>query len=205
MDTRQRCRRQAYLQRTTDFCDSAISDDSEPNRTWPNPNRSSFATTCGLRPHWTYSDSLHIRSPLPAAFGRIDPTRVWNGLDQSAGFKIQSSPNGFGLDWIIKSHVQRILDWTGLEVCHFSISYWKTNFYCHKTYKVLEDFWQQRLPTYLFMKKVKWISSGAYRPYRKYRKCGMAGGDVPRGAPSGKNKKNWKEPSRAEGPRGPLD
>ena len=47
--------------------------------------------------------------------------------------------------------------------------------------------------------------AGAYRPYRKYRKCGMAGGDVPRGAPSGKNKKNGKEPSRAEGPRGPLD
>ena len=43
------------------------------NRTWPNPNRISFATTCGLRPHWTYSDSLHIRSPLPAAFGRIEP------------------------------------------------------------------------------------------------------------------------------------
>ena len=25
-----------------------------------------------------------------------------NGLDQSAGLKIQSSPNGFGLDWIVK-------------------------------------------------------------------------------------------------------
>ena len=49
--------------------------------------------------------------------------RVWNGLDQSAGFKIQSSPDGFGLDWIIKSPVQRIPDWTGLEICHFPISY----------------------------------------------------------------------------------
>ena len=78
--------------------------------------------------------------------------RVWNGLDQSAGFKIQSSPNGFGLDWIIKSPVQRILDWTGLEIRHFPISYWKTNCYCHKTYKVLEDSWQQRLPTYSWRK-----------------------------------------------------
>ena len=26
--------------------------------------------------------------------------RVWNGLDQSAGFIIQFSPGGFGLDWI---------------------------------------------------------------------------------------------------------
>ena len=36
-----------------------------PNLTEPdhNPNRSSFATTCGLRQHWTYSYSLHIRSP----------------------------------------------------------------------------------------------------------------------------------------------
>ena len=58
--------------------------------------------------------------------------RVWNGLDRFAGLEIQSSPNGFGLDWIIKSHVQRILDWTGLKICHFPISYWKTNYYCHK-------------------------------------------------------------------------
>ena len=41
-------------------------------------------------------------------------TRVWNGLDQSAGFIIQSSPCGFGLDWIRNSPTQRILDWTGL-------------------------------------------------------------------------------------------
>ena len=30
---------------------------------------------------------------------------------------------------------------------------------------------------------------GAYRPYRKYRKCGMTGGDVPRGPPRAKIKK----------------
>ena len=33
------------------------------HRTWPNPNRNSFAITCGLRPHWTYNDSLQILSP----------------------------------------------------------------------------------------------------------------------------------------------
>ena len=31
----------------------------------------------------------------------VGASRVWNGLDQSAGFIIQSSPGGFGLDWII--------------------------------------------------------------------------------------------------------
>ena len=40
-------------------------------------------------------------------------TRVWNGLDQSAGFIVQFSPCGFGLDWIRNSPTQRILDWTG--------------------------------------------------------------------------------------------
>ena len=40
-------------------------------------------------------------------------SRVWNGLDQPAGFIIQSSPGGFGLDWIRTSLTQRILDWTG--------------------------------------------------------------------------------------------
>ena len=40
-------------------------------------------------------------------------SRVWYGLDQSAGFIIQSSPGGFGLDWIRNSPTQRILDWTG--------------------------------------------------------------------------------------------
>ena len=49
--------------------------------------------------------------------------RVWNGLDQSAGFIIQSSPGGFGLDWIRNSPTQRILDWTGSRnvqyVSHF--------------------------------------------------------------------------------------
>ena len=40
-------------------------------------------------------------------------SRVWNGLDQSAGFIIQSSPGGFGLDWIRNLPTQRILDWTG--------------------------------------------------------------------------------------------
>ena len=39
-------------------------------------------------------------------------SRVWNGLDQSAGFIIQSSPGGFGLDWIRNLPTQRILDWT---------------------------------------------------------------------------------------------
>ena len=39
--------------------------------------------------------------------------RIWNGLDQSAGFIIQSSPGRFGLDWIRNSPTQRILDWTG--------------------------------------------------------------------------------------------
>ena len=47
----------------------------------------------------------------------VDPRclriRVWNGLDQSAGFIIHSSPGGFGLDWIRNSPPQRILDWTG--------------------------------------------------------------------------------------------
>ena len=43
----------------------------------------------------------------------LAPTnRVWNGLDQSAGFIIQSSPGGFGLDWIRNLPTQRILDWT---------------------------------------------------------------------------------------------
>ena len=39
--------------------------------------------------------------------------RVWNGLDQSAGFIIQSSPGGFGLDWIRNLPTLRILNWTG--------------------------------------------------------------------------------------------
>ena len=38
---------------------------------------------------------------------------VWNGLYQSAGFIIQSSLCGFGLDLIRNSPTQRILDWTG--------------------------------------------------------------------------------------------
>ena len=42
-----------------------------------------------------------------------DLIRVWNVLDQSAGFIIQSSPGGFDLDWIRNSPTQRILDWTG--------------------------------------------------------------------------------------------
>ena len=37
-------------------------------------------------------------------------TRVWNGLDTSARFIIQSSPGGFGLDWISNSPSQGILD-----------------------------------------------------------------------------------------------
>ena len=47
--------------------------------------------------------------------------------------------------------------------------------------------------------------SGAYRPYRKYRKCGMAGGDVPRGAPRVKKKLEralaGRRPARAFGLR----
>ena len=43
----------------------------------------------------------------------------------------------------------------------------------------------------------RWAKAGQAGAYRPYRKCGMAGGDVPRGAPSGKIKKNWKESSRA--------
>ena len=43
----------------------------------------------------------------------LRPLRVWNGLDQSAGFIIQSCPGGFGLDWISNSPTQRILNWTG--------------------------------------------------------------------------------------------
>ena len=41
---------------------------------------------------------------------------------------------------------------------------------------------------------MEWTGQGAYRPYRKYRKCGMAGGDVPRGPPRAKIKKNGKSP-----------
>ena len=51
-----------------------------------------------------------------AASSRVAPcrlTRVWNGLDQSAGFIIQSSPGGFGLEWMTNSPTQRILDWAG--------------------------------------------------------------------------------------------
>ena len=48
----------------------------------------------------------------------VVPTRVWNGLDQSAGFISQSSPGGFGLDWIRNSPTQRILDWTGSKMCN---------------------------------------------------------------------------------------
>ena len=57
--------------------------------------------------------------PLAAALSSAEKsgprpyTRVWNGLDQSAGFIIQSSPDGFGLDWIRNSPTQRILDCTG--------------------------------------------------------------------------------------------
>ena len=80
--------------------------------------------------------------------------RVWNGLDQSAGLKIQSNPNGFGLDWILKSPVQRILDWTGSEIYHFLLSCWKANRYRHKTYNVLGDFWQQSLPKYSWRKLI---------------------------------------------------
>ena len=51
------------------------------------------------------------------------PTRVWNGLDQSAGFIFQSSPGGFGLDWIrLDQDLIHQLSgfWTGLasEMCH---------------------------------------------------------------------------------------
>ena len=61
----------------------------------------------------SYQASLvnrHIRRFI----GCKKPEYVWNGLDKSAGFLIQSSPDGFGLDRIRNSPPQRILDWTGL-------------------------------------------------------------------------------------------
>ena len=58
-------------------------------------------------------------------------TRVWNGLDQSAGFIIQSSPGGFGLDWIRNSPTQQILDWTG-----------SINLQCVIVYPIFRDFRQ---------------------------------------------------------------
>ena len=54
-----------------------------------------------------------IRVPLVTTYAVVTGGRVWNGLDQSAGFIIQSSPGGVGLDWIRNSPTQRILDWTG--------------------------------------------------------------------------------------------
>ena len=66
-----------------------------------------------------------------AVFGhlprRYEGTRVWNGLDQSAGFIIQSSPGGFGLDWIKNSPTQRILDWIWIQKCAMCIPYLETS------------------------------------------------------------------------------
>ena len=57
---------------------------------------------------------LSLRPSAELLVFKMDPvaaTRVWNGLDQSAGFIIQSSPGGFGLHWIRTSLTQWILDW----------------------------------------------------------------------------------------------
>ena len=45
--------------------------------------------------------------------------RVWNGLDQSNGLLIQSSPAGFGLDWIRKlpTHMDSGLNWIQEKYC----------------------------------------------------------------------------------------
>ena len=61
--------------------------------------------------------------------GAVAPIMEWNGLDQSAGFIIQSSPGGFGLDWIRNSPTQQILDWTG-----------SINLQCVIVYPILRDF-----------------------------------------------------------------
>ena len=58
-------------------------------------------------------NAASTESGQPCLHWRDPQIRVWNGLDQSAGFIIQSSPGGFGLDWIRNSPTQRILDWTG--------------------------------------------------------------------------------------------
>ena len=41
--------------------------------------------------------------------------RVWNGLDWSIGSVVQSSSDGFGLDWISDFDLHWIMDWTGLQ------------------------------------------------------------------------------------------
>ena len=60
----------------------------------------------------SYRCAYHQQKTLSSQVTGVE-TRVWNGLDQSAGFIIQSSPGGFGLDWIRNSPTQRILDSTG--------------------------------------------------------------------------------------------
>ena len=60
------------------------------------------------------SDSVHFLAQFGCA--RAPQTEdVVNGLDQSDRFIIQSSPVGFGLDWIRHLQTQRILDRTGLD------------------------------------------------------------------------------------------
>ena len=49
---------------------------------------------------------------------QLGAPRVWDGLDQSAGFIIQSSPGRFGLDWIRYLSTKLILDWTGSRHVH---------------------------------------------------------------------------------------
>ena len=55
------------------------------------------------------------RCPTPLmTCGKHLLSRVWNGLDQSAEFLIQSSPGGFGLDWI-RNLYELIGFWIGLD------------------------------------------------------------------------------------------
>ena len=70
---------------------------------------SPFLKLTTTKPNRTGAAYLGFRS----AVGAWVENRVWNGLDQSAGFIIQSSPGGCGLNWIRNSPTQRILDWTG--------------------------------------------------------------------------------------------
>ena len=72
--------------------------------------------TCG--PFHGTGGLLAGQEALLPAQEALCPVRVWNGLVQYAGLKIQSGPNGLGLDWFSLSSVQWIADWTGLENWH---------------------------------------------------------------------------------------
>ena len=97
----------------------AQSPGSRVDRFWWNSHRKRFSwsgTNLGGKT-WRFQKSHFI--PFldhPTVHGRSArrvKARVRNGLDQSAGFIIQSSPGGFGLDWIRNLPTQRILDWNG--------------------------------------------------------------------------------------------